>query len=110
MLAMVILPDNLKGVLSKAVIETIKKYIDTKEYKIFYFGSRVTGKCHDRSDIDIGILGLDPIQPQVIQRIEDQLRESLPTLLKIELVDFHNVSDDFKKVSLSEIESINQND
>jgi len=39
--------------LKKEILEIIGKHLDLNKYKIFFFGSRVTGKGNDRSDIDI---------------------------------------------------------
>jgi predicted nucleotidyltransferase len=50
---------------------------------IYLFGSLVTGKIHDHSDIDIGIKGLPP---QKYFRVYSQLYGSLSN--EIDLVDF----------------------
>jgi predicted nucleotidyltransferase len=56
---------------------------------IYLFGSLVTGKVHDRSDIDIGIKGLSP---QKYFRVYSHLYRTLAN--EIDLVDF-DVYDDF---------------
>jgi len=50
---------------------------------VFLFGSMVTGKIHDESDIDIGISGLSP---QNFFRVYADLDKELKN--KIDLVDF----------------------
>jgi predicted nucleotidyltransferase len=70
---------------------------------VWAFGSRVTGKSSDRSDIDIGIEGQAPVPPGVLAKIEEDIN-ALPTLYKIEVVDFKQVSQGFRKVALRKIE------
>jgi predicted nucleotidyltransferase len=50
---------------------------------VFLFGSMVTGKIHDESDIDIGITGLSP---QNFFRVYAHLDRQLKN--KVDLVDF----------------------
>ncbi|MEK7189472.1 MAG: nucleotidyltransferase domain-containing protein [Patescibacteria group bacterium] len=43
--------------LKKELKDIAAKYLDLKKYHLFFFGSRVTGKGSERSDIDVGIEG-----------------------------------------------------
>lgn len=88
--------------LQRDIEEIIRKEINCVQYKVFFFGSRVTGTARDASDIDIGILGDEPIPFETRARVKNKL-EKLPTLLKIDLVDFKTASDDFKEVALAHI-------
>jgi len=55
---------------------------------VFLFGSMVTGKIHDESDIDIGITGLSPQRFfKVYARLDRQLKN------KVDLVDFDENED-----------------
>ncbi len=73
---------------------------------MFFFGSRVTGKGVDeRSDIDVGFSGLKELQGKEISGIKEAI-ENLPTLYKIDFVDFSKVSENFKSVALKQIELI----
>lgn len=92
--------------LTQAVRDIVSKHLDMDQYQVFFFGSRVAGHAFERSDIDIGIDGPNPISPQAKFSIESDL-EILPTLYKIDFVDFHDVSPDFKKVALQHVEPIN---
>lgn len=92
--------------LNRQIIEILNGYIDLDKYKIFYFGSRVSGKGDERSDIDVGVEGEQSIPPEKIINIKEQL-ETLPTLYKVDIVDFTKVSNDFKKMALTNIEKIN---
>jgi len=41
----------------KEIKEIIFRFLDTKKYQVFIFGSRATGKAKKFSDYDIGIWG-----------------------------------------------------
>jgi len=93
--------------LKKEILEILGKYLDLSKYKVFFFGSRVSGSGDSRSDIyiGIGIEGLE-IPAYVKLEIEEEL-ENLPILYKIDFVDFNNVSDKFKKVAKEHIKYLN---
>lgn len=91
--------------LKKQILGIISKYVDLKDYRIFLFGSRVSGKSTERSDIDIGIEGPIQIPRETMTKIREEI-ENLPTLYKIDLVDFKRVAPDFKEVALGNTEII----
>ena len=91
--------------LKKQVLDIIGKYLNLNEYKVFFFGSRVEGKGNERSDIDIGIEGYSPVPDRAWIEIKEEI-ENLPTLYKIEIVDFRRVAPIFKKVASQYIEPI----
>lgn len=91
------------------ILNIIKKYIILDEYKIFIFGSRVLGTADERSDIDVGIKGKNPIDLSVMSSIKEDI-DNLPILYTVDFVDFSNTSNDFQEVALSNIELINNND
>lgn len=89
----------------KEIKKIIFRFLDSKRYQVFVFGSRATGKAEKYSDYDIGIIGKKPVQWSVLAKIDDALEESdLP--YKVDVVDFSLVSDDFKKVALSKIKKL----
>ena len=92
--------------LKKEILEIVGKYLDLEKYKVFFFGSRVSGKGDERSDIDVGIEGSTSLPPGAILDIQEEL-ENLPTLYKVEIVDFARVDERFKKVAREHIEMIN---
>jgi|SRR3989344_7135309 len=92
--------------LKKEILEILVKHLDLKKYKVFFFGSRVAGKGDERSDIDVGIEGKKAVPAGAILDIQDEI-ENLPTLYKIEIVDFSRVDERFKKVAMEHIEMIN---
>lgn len=65
------------------------------------------GRGTDRSDIDVGIEGPHSIPTKICLKIQDEIEE-LPTLYKIELVDFSRVAPKFREVALQHTEPITQ--
>lgn len=87
------------------VRQILRKYLNLNEYRIFFFGSRVSGSGNERSDIDIGIEGSQRVPPAIWAKILEGM-DGLPTLYKIDLVDFKNISPDFRQAALKNIEGI----
>lgn len=92
--------------LKEELLKIIGKHLNLSKYKVFVFGSRVTGKGDDRSDIDVGIEGPEPVSSAAKLEIAEEV-ENLPTLYKIEIVDFSQVPDKFKLVAKETIELLN---
>lgn len=77
----------------------VLNFDEIKEYTVFLFGSRADGTAHRRSDIDIGILGKQALPAVLKFNIEENLEESnIP--LRLEVVDFYNADQAFKKEAL----------
>ena len=95
-----------KEKLKKEILEIVSRYLDTKDYKIFFFGSRVDGKSNERSDIDIGIEGQKSIPFEIMADMKDDI-SNLSTLYKIDIVDFQSVDKDFYKLAKQNFEIIN---
>lgn len=91
--------------LKKEIIAIIDRHLGGGQYRVFFFGSRVTGKGTARSDIDIGIEGPEEIPARAMFAIEEEI-ENLPTLYKIEIVDFRHVPAKFREVALKNTEPI----
>ena len=91
--------------LNKQVVGIFKKHLDLQDYDIFWFGSRVRGDNFPRADIDLGAKGPKKIPAAIKLDIEEEL-ERLPILYKIDLVDFNNVSPDFKEEALKRVEYV----
>ena len=90
---------------AKEIKDIISRFLDPKEYQVFIFGSRVTGKAEKFSDYDIGILGEKSVPGEKLALIEEAFEESdLP--FKVEVVDFSLVSSKFKKIALSKIKEL----
>jgi predicted nucleotidyltransferase len=74
-------------------------------HRVFLFGSRATGNAGPHSDFDIGVMGDEPLPLDDFYAIEDQL-DDLPTLYKIDWVDFNRVSSRFSERAMQQIEVI----
>lgn len=91
--------------LKKEIKRIFSKYISLKEYKIFFFGSRVRGDSFLTSDIDIGIIGKKPLSPAMMFKVKEEL-ERLPLLYDFDVIDFSDVSEDFRKKAMKRIEYV----
>lgn len=75
-------------------------------YRLFLFGSRAQGTHNEKSDIDIGIISETPITGNQMLTIQDKI-EQIQTLLKIDVVDFNSLEDEFRKIALKHTQDIN---
>ncbi len=75
------------------------------KYRLFLFGSRVKENHHERTDIDIGILAETPISTRQLLAIQQKL-EQIPTLLKIDFLDFNSIDEEFKQTALKHTREI----
>src|SRR3989442_14640777 len=82
-----------------AIREAVKKSLDLNIYKVFIFGSEASGVSDRRSDIDIGILGPQPVSGTVMERIREDL-DTLRTLRPFDVVDFSRVDESFTAEAL----------
>ena len=80
--------------------QVIAKYLNLSKYRVFLFGSRAAGKNAKYSDYDIGIVGQEPIPTAAKINIEGDLEDSLIPM-KVDIVDFLETSENFKKVALT---------
>lgn len=88
--------------LSKQLLEIIEKEVGSSKINVFFFGSRVTEKGSERSDIDLGIEADSPLPHSTLANIQDAI-DDLPILYSIEVVDFKRVSSDFYAVAKENI-------
>lgn len=92
--------------LKKDILDIAARYLNLKYYRIFFFGSKVAKTNFPRADIDIGIEGLESVPAKIKLQIEEEL-ENIPTLYKLDFVDFKEVSEKFKREAKKFIEFIN---
>lgn len=86
--------DNIKKI--------IFKHLSPKEYRVFVYGSRATGRDRKWSDYDIGIMGKEETPQAVLANLSEELENSdIP--VNVDVVDFHHVSDRFKNLALYKI-------
>jgi uncharacterized protein len=74
-------------------------------HKVVLFGSRARAKPKPHSDFDIGVLGDTPLPLVDYYAIEDMFDE-LPTLYRIDWVDFARVGERFHAQALQQAEVI----
>ena len=87
--------------------EIVLDKIDLENFNIFLFGSYARGDFEQGSDIDIGVLGKEKIDLQVIEKIKEAVDNSIiPN--KVDIVDFYRVSEDFKKEAMKDIKIWNK--
>ncbi len=91
--------------LKKEIIGVMAKHLDLQKTRVFFFGSRVDKSASERSDIDIGIEGIEPVPFDTLMKIKEEIQQ-IPTLYKMDVVDFRQVSEDFREVALQAIEII----
>ena len=91
--------------MKKEIRKIVGKYLDLRKYKVFFFGSRISGRGGKRADIDIGIEGPRPVPIEILSQIEEEMSE-IPTLYHIDIVDFKKADKDFQKVAKQNMEII----
>ncbi len=85
---------NLDDEIKNKIIRVIHALIPKAD--IYLFGSRATGKHHDRSDIDIALDADKPLDRLDVGEIRDMLNASnIP--YSFDIVDLHNIGEDLKK-------------
>lgn len=77
----------------------IRKFFPKNSHTLLLFGSYSTGTARSTSDIDIAIKGNGPIDAAKWQTLISFFEDST-FVKKVDLVDFHRVSDDFQKIIL----------
>ncbi len=80
------------------VATIVRRHLPDPAYRVFLFGSRATGKGHDRSDIDIGIEGPSRVPREVLAAIHEEIEEA-PTLYSIDVVDFKRLPRKFRQIA-----------
>lgn len=89
------LPPLAGSALRRAVREVVGRHLDLDRYQLSIFGSEAQGTARPGSDVDIGLLGPDPVPPHVVQRIRDDL-EALRTLRLFDVVDLRRADARFR--------------
>ena len=79
---------------TQSIIRAVRRHVPFGHYRVFYFGSRVSGRATARSDFDVGVEADEKIPLEVMAKIREEV-DAIPVLQKIDLVDFRRVSGDF---------------
>lgn len=72
------------------IVDAVKQH--ARPQRIMLFGSRARGEWKERSDIDIAVF---PEKGSVV--LAEPIDEEIRTLLRIDLVDFRNLSENFQQ-------------
>ncbi|MBI2083229.1 MAG: nucleotidyltransferase domain-containing protein [Deltaproteobacteria bacterium] len=66
-------------------------------YEVRVFGSRVTGTAKPHSDLDLAVVADHPLDLKTLSRLREAFEKSdLP--IRVDLVEWNRVSDEFRKV------------
>lgn len=85
-----LLPDELE-----IVCEILRRYLPHRE--VWAFGSRVRGKARPYSDLDLTVLGDEPLPlPVLANLIEDFAESDLP--FKVDIGDWATASEPFREI------------
>ncbi len=99
-------PPALGGsALRNAIRESVRKRLDLDCYQLFIFGSEASGVADRSSDIDIGILGPQPVPGAVMQAVRQDL-ETLRTLRSFDVVDLSVADAGFRVEALAHAERL----
>jgi len=82
-------------IVARKVANIAKRVLGERPYRVFLYGSWVSGGARPRSDIDIGIVGPEPVEPGAMQQIREAC-DALPSLYTVEIVDFARVTAAFR--------------
>jgi len=96
-------PDNIQPLLDR-IAKIVRREMEGN-YQLFLFGSRAGGGYDPKADIDIGIIADKPVEAKTMVNIKEAL-EQIPTLLKIDFVDFSMVSQGFRKIAMKDKKDI----
>lgn len=76
--------------LLRQIVDAVRQ--EAKPQRVILFGSRARGEWNDRSDIDIAVI------PEVgTSFFSTPIEERIRTLLKIDILDFRNLNEDFRQ-------------
>lgn len=81
--------------------QLVLSFLKDEKVRIILFGSRARRDNHSTSDVDIGIIPYGKIDKKKIVLLKEKL-EDLNIPYKVEIVDFSEVSVDFKREAIKE--------
>ena len=84
---------------SEAYLKKLLKESLPKGSRFFLFGSRAQGTAGLMADIDIGILPPKPLDTKTLAKLREKIEESFVPY-SVDLVDFSNLSEQFKQQAL----------
>lgn len=88
------------GDIIQATSTVVRRHLAPNAYALVLFGSHAKGDAYPTSDVDIGIVGREPVPFPTMTKILEE-KDEIPTLRKIDLVDLQAMSDAFRENVLS---------
>lgn len=85
-----------------SVRRVLEKYFKNCDADLFCFGSRAAGKSTGKSDYDIGYFTDESLSPTQRENLKEEL-ENLNIPVKVDLINFNDVSEDFKEMALKKV-------
>lgn len=89
------------------ICQILREHIPSVEVRVF--GSRVRGTATPCSDLDLALLGEEPLSLSVLGGLREAFEDS-DLSFRVDLVDWHRISDSFKEVIENEFEHIRCNE
>jgi predicted nucleotidyltransferase len=77
-------------------------FFEDEDVKVILFGSRARGDNHPAADVDIGIIPSGELDNTKIALLNEKI-EDLNIPYKVEVVNFAQVSESFKKEALKQV-------
>jgi len=93
--------------IKKSILGAIEANLLLESYAVFLFGSRISNQAKKYTDYDIGLYGIKSIPLRTLSKIEDKIDDPP---FDVDLIDFKDVSEDFKKIGLFHIEIWNKSE
>lgn len=96
-----------KREITNEAVKIIRRHLPGKEFEIVLFGSWARGDAQESSDIDLGLVGPEPVDDMTLLRIKEEIN-CIPTLRRIDVVDLSKTDETFRKDVLSYAQVISQ--
>jgi predicted nucleotidyltransferase len=92
---------NLSSLERKQISDIVKRTMGQKPYRIFVFGSRVSGRVQKSSDLDLLIKMENPLELSLLAMLKENFENSdLP--FRVDAVDFHRLHKEYQSFILQE--------
>lgn len=91
-----------------AVFKIVQETLKNRKFSFYLIGSRSAHEESKYSDFDFVIKTNKKIEKAIFSKILAQI-ESIKTLYSIDIVDFYDMSDDFKKIAMKKATEIKPN-
>ncbi len=86
---------DLRHSWSQSVLEILKRHVPRAEVRAF--GSRVAGTAKSYSDLELAVVGEQPLSRTVLGELQEEFQESdLP--IRVDIVDWHTLDAGFQAV------------